>query len=188
MAIVQCEFGHYYDDRGNANGCPYCRNLGRQPAAQPNFVDQPTAQMGDDTTDGAAITELYDEDVTGYEKTVGVFTDESHSLFTVAWLVCTAGAEKGKSYVIHAGRNFAGRSPHMDLVLAGDDGIAREGHFSIVYDPKSIAYCVMGGAGHTYLNGQPVREREALHEGDVLQVGASEYAFVPFCREGRVWE
>lgn len=188
MAIVQCPNHHYYDDKRNET-CPYCEKMKLKDGAGPTIHEQLTSYMepvscGDDVQ----LTEGYGEAVYAYEKTIGIFTDESKNVLTVAWLVCVEGPEKGKSYVIHSGRNFAGSSPDMDIVLPEDLSVAKEKHFSIVYDPKSILFYLVSGAGHTYLNTQAVSAELPISDGDRIRVGESEYVFVPFCRKGRVWD
>ncbi|MBQ8828279.1 MAG: FHA domain-containing protein [Clostridia bacterium] len=97
------------------------------------------------------------------------------------------GIEKGKSYPVYSGRNFAGRSIDMDIVLSDDSVISRENHFSIVYDPKSITFYLVAGEGRTYLNGEHVQAGTEITDGDEISVGESRYIFTPFCKKGRVW-
>ncbi len=186
MAIVQCPNNHYYDDKRNST-CPYCEKLnntnisGKLDEQLTSYIDS------SEIDDNAVLTEGYGEGVTEYEKTIGIFIDEKENVLTVGWLVCLVGTEKGKSYVIHAGRNFAGRSVDMDIVLSDDNSLSREKHFSIVFDPKSISFYLVSGSGHTYINNEPVSSQQELFEGDIIKAGNSEYIFVPFCKEGRDW-
>ena len=187
MAIVQCPNNHYYDDKRNST-CPYCEKMNNAVTADAGVNEQLTSYIDPvEIDDNVQLTEGYGEAVTEFEKTIGIFIDETQNILTVAWLVCVDGLEKGKSYVIHSGRNFAGRSQDMDIVLSDDNSIAREKHFSIVYDPKSIAFYLVSGSGHTYVNGEAISSEKALVDGDVIQAGQSKYMFVPFCKEGREW-
>ena len=188
MAIVQCLYNHYYDDKKNSS-CPYCEKMQNAVTGAEELNEKLTSYISPaDADEDIQLTEGYGESVSEFDKTIGIFMDESHNLLTAAWLVCVEGSEKGKSYVIHSGRNFAGRSLNMDIVLSDDLSIAREKHFSIVYDPKSIVFYLVAGAGHTYVNGDAVLEERTLEEGDILVVGNSRYIFVPFCKEGREWD
>ena len=188
MAIVQCPNNHYYDDKKNST-CPYCEKMNQAQTSEVGLNEQLTSYMDPSgMDDNAQLTEGYGEAVSEFEKTIGIFIDESQNLLTVAWMVCIEGPEKGKSYVIHSGRNFAGRSQNMDIVLSDDDTISREKHFSVVYDPKSIAFYLVSGSGHTYVNGEAVSAEKSLLDGDVIQVGQCKYVFVPFCKEGREWD
>jgi hypothetical protein len=199
MAIVQCEKHHFYDDKRYAS-CPICAKGSAEqddfafPAFTPpagfdanNSVTQGYADIELPRAQNDAVTQGYSDFVSEDTHTIGIFTDESENRLTVGWLVCMGGPVKGKSYPFFAGRCFAGRSPDMDIVLSDDLRITRVKHFSLVYDPKSIAYYLVPGYGQTYLNGAPVSEAKALREGDRISAGDSEYCFVPFCKEGRVW-
>ena len=187
MAIVKCPNNHYYDDT-RYTSCPYCEKLDGVNPNDLGINEQLTSYFASVVEDyDSQMTEGYGEYVTDFQKTIGIFTDESQNLLTVAWLVCVEGFQKGKSYVIHSGRNFAGRSLDMDIVLADDNEISREKHFSIVYDPKSISFYLVSGSGHTYINGEAAADQQVLTDGDTIQAGQSKYIFVPFCKEGREW-
>lgn len=187
LAIVQCSQNHYYDDKKNKT-CPYCEKLNGSVADDGGINEQLTSYHDfSDFEDDARLTEAYGESVGDYEKTIGIFLDDTQNVLTAGWLVCIEGAQKGKNFTINAGRNFAGRSLDMDIVLADDDSISRDKHFSIVYDPKTIAFYLVCGEGHTYLNNEPVLSQNQLSEGDAIQVGNSKYLFIPFCKEGRDW-
>ncbi|MCI8371751.1 MAG: FHA domain-containing protein [Lachnospiraceae bacterium] len=190
MAIVQCMNNHYYDDSKDST-CPYC--------AQENYVSGSESGMESQTTsyysfsydqedDGAQVTEAYGDSVGECDKTIGIFSKDAENEMTAGWLVCRNGFMKGKSYVIHEGRNFAGRSYEMDLGLSDDPAISRKNHFSIVYEPKSIMFYIVSGEGRTYLNGEAVTDVCELEEGDRITAGESDYIFVPFCRADRIWQ
>lgn len=192
MAIVQCPCGHYFDDTRN-DSCPYCEKyeggavdsgeLNEQLTSYYDFGFESGADDG-----GYQLTEAYGEEVEEYERTIGIFTEESGNVLTVGWLVCMCGPMKGKSYTVHSGRNFAGRSFDMDIVLSDDGYLSRENHFSVVYDPRGKAFYLVAGEGQSYLNGEAVTSQCELGEGDVIRAGMSEYIFVPFCKEGRDWD
>lgn len=186
MAIVQCENNHYYDNSKNSE-CPYCAKM--KTRVDTNEVNEQLTSYLDDgfQIQEEQLTEAYGDFVDECDKTIGIFLDETQNELTVGWLVCMQGLEKGKSYIIHSGRNFAGRSYDMDVVLSDDMGISREKHFSIVYDPKSISFYFVSGNGQTYINGEPAVDECLLNDGDMLALGDCEYMFVPFCKKGRVW-
>lgn len=187
MAIVQCPNNHYFDDKRNKS-CPYCENLFSGKIAEDGLNEQLTSYVGASADADVQLTEGYGEAVSEYERTIGIFADESNNLLTVGWLVCIDGFEKGKSYVVHSGRNFAGSSGDMDIALSAEEGVSAEKHFSIVYDPKSISFYLVAGSGHTYLNGNAIHESYKIEDGDHIQVGSSKYVFIQYCKEGRVWE
>lgn len=189
MAIVQCENHHYYDDKRDAS-CPYCAKMADSSTETDDIREQLTSYADFATMeDDAQLTEAYGENVGEYDKTIGLFTDgDTQNVCTVGWLVCVNGPARGKSYPLHAGRNFAGRSPDMDMVLSDDKAISRDKHFSIVYDPRGVRFYVVAGCGQTYWNQQAVLEEQEIRDGDEIVAGESHYIFVPFCREGRVWD
>lgn len=187
MAIVQCENHHYYDNQRDAV-CPYCAKMNAEKGAAAGSDEQMTSYLGWlPSGQEGQFTEVYGDEVEEYDKTIGIFTGETHNQPTVGWLVCMNGVVKGKSYPIHAGRNFAGRSVDMDIVLSDDKSIVREKHFSIIYDPKSICFYLVKGAGQIYVNNEVVWEQCLLQDGDEICAGESRFVFVPFCKEGRVW-
>lgn len=184
MAIVQCPNQHYYDDSKNSE-CPYCQKLNRGESSE--FGEKKTVYF--ESTQEEALTEARLDDVDENDKTIGIFEDEeTGNTFVTGWLVCMNGLMKGKDYTLHAGRNFAGRSLDMDLVLTDDGKLSEKKHFSIIYDPKTITYYFMRGNGLCYINGESVEEEYILHAGDRIKAGDTEYVFIPFCEEGRKWE
>lgn len=186
MAIVQCENNHYYDNSKNSE-CPYCAKV-KTGLDTCEINEQLTSYMDDGfQLQEEQLTEAYGDFVDECDKTIGIFIDETQNELTVGWLVCMKGLEKGKSYILHSGRNFVGRAFDMDIVLTDDMGITRDKHFSIVYDPKSISFYFVSGNGQTYINGKPGIDECKLNENDILEVGNSEYMFIPFCKKGRVW-
>jgi len=188
MAIVICGNMHYFDNSKNEQ-CPYCVKLQSGETIDKNDIQEQQTVYKDiySNSDQGQKTEAYGEAIDEGDKTIGFYSDETGNSFTVGWLVCTNGPVKGKSYSLHSGRNFAGRSLDMDVVLSDDLTISREKHFSIVYDPKSNLYFLLAGSGNTFLNGQPMTEDKEIFEGDCITAGASEYTFIPFCKEGRKW-
>ncbi len=186
MAIVQCPSGHYYDDNRN-DTCPYCEKLENDSPISPGLNEQLTSYYESDYGDDYRLTEGYGESVEEYDKTIGIFTPETGNVLTAGWLVCVSGPVRGKSYVIHSGRNFAGRSFDMDIPLSDDNYLSRENHFSMVYDPRGKAFYLVSGEGQTYVNDNAVTSQIEIFEGDVIRAGMSEYVFIPYCKEGRDW-
>ena len=189
MAIVLCANNHYYDDKKNSV-CPYCEKMfsGETQRPEDNLNEQLTSYIDPiEFDDDVQLTEGYGEEVSEFDRTIGIFTVETPNRLTAGWFVCVSGEEKGKSYPIFSGRNFAGRSLEMDIVLSEDEMISREKHFSVVFDPKSRNFFLLPGTGHTYVGGEPISSERILQEGDVIQAGQSEYMFIPFCKEGRDW-
>ncbi len=190
MAIVQCDQHHFYDNQ-RYSSCPICAKGVGVTVPVDDMRDGATSYLDDfdyPRPSNDAMTQGYSDYVGEDDHTIGIFTDEeSQNQLTVGWLVCLKGPVKGKSYPFFSGRCFAGRGPDMDLVLSDDRHISRDKHFSLVYDPMSIGFFLVPGNGQTYLNGDPVSVATPLKEGDLISAGESEYCFIPYCKEGRVW-
>lgn len=187
MAIIQCPNNHYYDDKKDSF-CPYCEKLDSNSQENGGMSEQLTSYFAlPFEDDDVQLTEAYGEAVEEYDKTIGIYDFDTENELTTGWLVAVNGLLKGKSYTIHMGRNFAGRSYNMDISLSDDQMISREGHFSIVYEPKNNVFYLVAGSGQTYLNDKAVMEACELNEGDKIKAGQTEYVFVPFCKEERLW-
>jgi len=105
------------------------------------------------------------------------------------WLVCIQGAQRGSDFRLHSGKNFLGRSPSMDIVLADDKTVSRDKHCSVVYDPKGNHFYLAPEKGNIVLrNGNMVERAEILQERDTLQLGETILQFIPFCQEDITWE
>lgn len=105
------------------------------------------------------------------------------------WLVCTSGKMRGQDFRLHAGKNFVGRSPSMDVVLAEDRAVSRNRHCAITYDPVGNGFYVVPSGGNlVYYNGKMIEDVKRLRLGDKIQIGDTILVFVPFCQEGITWE
>lgn len=188
MALVKCEHGHYFDDR-RFDYCPYCRELETSDGDE-NSIGEMKTQYKPKLieNDEGSLTEFYGENVGEEEKTISIFSLRENNLLTAGWLVCVEGPEKGKSYAIFPGRNFAGRSDYMDIVFYDDREISRDRHFSVVYDPKSGKFFAVEGGGMTYINGELICGQREIFENDMLEAGKSSFCFVPFCKGDRIWK
>ncbi len=135
---------------------------------------------------GTMTTQPFVEDDDDGGKTIGFFEAKK----VAGWLVCVKGSEKGKDFVIGSGRNFIGRSPSMDISLAGDPSVSRENHAIIVYNPRGNNFSITYGTGHgiIYLNGQEVLTPMKLNPYDQIEIGRSVLIFIPFCGESFKWE
>ena len=187
--LIMCEKGHYYDN-AKYGSCPYCGITlshpivaGKKPGSRgDDDVTMRGSDFGGERTISAAM--LHSDD----EKTVGIYRKEGNSDPVVAWLVCITGSEKGRDYRLHAGRNFIGRSAKMDVSIFDDPGVSRENHASIIYDPRDNEFYAMAGENSLHINGAPVQNGQKLCEDDILEIGASRYAFIKFCKGERTWE
>lgn len=185
MNVICCEKGHHFDG-DKYDSCPYCRQAYEDAEQDSVTIAMEAVQMDMQMSD--QLTERYLEHVHQDDKTISVFFAEKHFIPTTGWLVCIQGTQYGKSLPIYSGRNFAGRSKHMDIFLGNEQWISRENHFSIVYDPKSVKFMLVNGTGAVFLNGTEVLSPRELQEDDRISFGGeSEYVFIPYCKEGRTW-
>ena len=188
--LIMCEKGHYYDS-AKYGSCPYCGISLTRPVAAgkksgvsgEDGVTMRGPDFSDERTISAAMLHSDDD-----EKTVGIYRKEGKSDPVVGWLVCISGGEKGRDYRLHAGRNFIGRSPKMDISIFDDPGVSRENHASIVYDPRDNEFYAMAGENSLHINNEPVQNGQKLCEDDIMEIGASQYAFIKFCKGERTWE
>lgn len=214
---VKCKSGHWYDPNMHRS-CPHCKRAGEQlrlvlddaqeddrtvsiaevDVSLGNQLEKLSAagslgsegglgMAGENPMPGLAVG--YQEEQEG-DRTVsfGFFGMGSEKPVT-GWLVCTAGEVKGQDYRLHAGKNFVGRSPSMDVVLAEDKAVSRNQHCSITYDPVGNGfYIVPAGGNIVFYNGEMIEKVEKLRLGDKIQIGNTKLVFVPFCQEGITWE
>lgn len=107
----------------------------------------------------------------------------------VGWLVCVSGPARGRSYELHAGRNFIGRAAIMDVALPEDTAVARERQASVIFDPRTARFSVTANETRelTYVNGELVYDHCDLTANDVLLVGSTHLMLVPLCGTGFAW-
>jgi hypothetical protein len=105
------------------------------------------------------------------------------------WLVCLEGPDRGRDYRLHMEKNFIGRAANMDVVLDGDTTVSREKHAIVIFDPrKKIFWAVPGDAsGLVYLNGDIVNSPAQMKAHDILEVGHTRLALIPFCGDRYSW-
>lgn len=108
----------------------------------------------------------------------------------VGWLVCVDGVCRGQDFRIHADNNYIGRSPSMDICIAGDNTISRENHAIIAYDTREKVFYFAPGSGRgiVRLNNKAVLMMSELKAYDRIEIGRSILMFVPLCGEQFSWE
>lgn len=196
MAITRCPNGHYYDE-AKFSSCPHCSAFGanRRPEGTESAGFRGAIPEDDERTlakpapfspaDGEKTERFSGADD---EKTIGLMRGAMRVDPVVGWLVCVEGAEKGRDYRLHSGRNFIGRTWKMDVNIVDDRSVSRENHASIVFEPYEGAFVIVNGESvKTYLNGEPVTRPMPLKAGDKIGLGDSLYDFVPYCGKDRKW-
>ena len=218
MNLVKCDLGHYYDgDKYTA--CPHCAKAqGGDPGTEtkplegkggtmkmcPNGHYYDTSRYsscpscnhqtgGDDTTvplkPAKEQKEVPDEDLG--DATIMLDALKNGTNPVVGWLVCVAGIDKevGKSFELHADKNFIGRSPASSVCLS-DTSISRERHAVIIYEPHEKIFFAQPGESSKlyYINGKVVLGNVELKAFDALELGKTKLIFVPFCGEKFSWD
>jgi hypothetical protein len=139
--MTRCPEGHFYDPTKH-NSCPWCalpadveggektRPAGPPPlppppplatphmAAPPPPPPPPLPKPGATRRAGAEISGAKNDPVVG-------------------WLVCLAGPDRGRDFRLHSEKNFIGRSPLMDVCVAGDETVSRDKHATVISIPRS---------------------------------------------------
>ena len=192
MAVVRCAQGHYYDDE-KFSRCPFCgvsidfgavSDSGKTVAlssAQTFAADD----SGDKTVSLKAAEQLPDDD----QKTIGLYSDLRGNDLVTGWIVCIDGPERGRDHRLFHGFNRIGRGAGMQIRIEADPSVSRSNQCAVVYDSRGNTFYLVPEKGNqVLLNGNPLRMPAELKAGDLITIGSGVYEFVPFCREGRVWE
>lgn len=191
MAIVQCPYGHFYDDE-KYSFCPSC---GRQKGTRRQFDDEKTVSLDSMNRQEEKTVYLTQEtekrlSIKGYwdaEKTVAL-SETEEPLFLAGWLVCIKGPAKGNDYRLYPGFNRVGRGLDLDVCLQ-DPMVSLNVHCSVVYEPKSRRFFLVPGKGTAvYIEETLVQKAVELQEGSKICLGGSILELIPFCKGEHVWE
>lgn len=161
--IIRCQNGHVFSARRYGTVCPYCN------------IETATPERKE-----TGITEEDIEEKLLMEKTEPV----------CGWIVCISGPRQGKDYKIRDGKNFLGRADDMDIQILGDNDISRRNHAIIVFDKKKKETVLLPGEsnGIVYMNDEAVYTPRVLNPYDILELGKSQFLFIPFCGEHFMWK
>ena len=176
MALQRCEHGHLYDPAKHTS-CPYCGvpglDLGKTQPKRPSGGTEELHTVPKDQSIGPGVAAGLTQGI--YKRKIDIDP-------VVGWLVCTAGPERGSDYRIRAENNSIGRSESMQICIAGDDGISRENHAFVSYDPETNKYTILPGIakGLVHHNRQPVYGPVELRPFDEIRLGGTTLLFVPF--------
>jgi len=158
------------------------------------MAQTPTSSQGDHTTVLASLMGASGESpAAAVPKNTATPRMPGISEFTdpvVGWLICVAGPNIGRDYRIGAGTNSIGRDGSNRIAVFGDNSISRDKHCMVIYEPKKMQFFLKAGdsTGLTYLNGEYVTGMSPLKAGDVLEIGASRFYFLPLCGDRFKWE
>jgi len=202
--MTRCPEGHFYDPTKH-NSCPWCalpadaeggektrpaQGLATPPPLPPplpaGMAAGPPPPPPPPPLPGRPAEKAADPAAT---RRVGVEAIGAKNDPVVGWLVCLAGPDRGRDFRLHAEKNFIGRSPAMDVCVAGDDAVSRERHGLVIFDPKKQVFWAVPGdaSGLVYLNGDIVHAPTQMQQEDVLEVGRTKLVLIPFCGEKYSW-
>lgn len=122
--------------------------------------------------------------------TVGYYSQKMELNPVVGWLVCLSGKNRGRSYELHAGRNFVGRTSDMDIMLEGDNSVSRVKHAIFVYDARGKKYIAQPGESRElfYVNEEVVLNNVAIKSFDKILIGHTQLLFIALCGENFTWD
>lgn len=168
--MIRCQEGHFFD-REKHQSCPWCEpgGSGAKEMGKTEKLDvPPPAPVPDPSFREQGKTRLLDQTSQGIRPVVG-------------WLVAIQGPEKGRDYRLHAEKNFIGREPSMDVCLK-DAAVSRQRHAVVTFEPKKQVFYLQPGdaQGLVYLNGDLVNVPVEIEPYQVLEIGESKLALVPF--------
>lgn len=107
------------------------------------------------------------------------------------WLVVVQGPGRGAFCRVGYQVNSIGRAPENRIVLDfGDDGISRQNHAQLIYDPRSRAFYLERGDGANlcYLNDRPVgRDLTEIPPNAKISLSQTDCVLVPFCGPSFDW-
>ena len=194
MAIIKCPNNHFYDSE-KYDRCPHClKDPSTASDASPSIdigenktVAKGPSFSAEDSIKTQSLRNMVKNNVDEVQKTVPKYFSDRNINPIAGWLVCIEGENRGRSFEIHIGKNFVGRSMKNDIHI-NDERVSRDNHFSIIFDPVNIEFYIMQGNGITYYNGEVLSEAAQLNENDEITAGVSTYVFVQYCREGRNWD
>ena len=206
MEIIKCANGHWYDME-KSKSCPYCNaDVQRKQELQDQVKDAGHYQVTFDSLHegetvamkpggGESVIRLGSRNrmqagvsASRDPITVGIVSKARGNAYITGWLVGRSGRVKGRDYRLSFGMNFIGSDPNMDVCIREDPNISRQ-NCSIAYDAKSNSFFIVAEQGSfTYLNGSLLTDSRELTIGDEIKMGDSLFEFIPFCREGHVWE
>jgi len=200
--MVRCQEGHFYDPTKH-NVCPWCalpadggggpeKTRPVRPGAIPDAAPPPLPVPGATPQPGPIAGELVPSPAgpkPGVTRRIGQDTAPGKADPVVGWLVCLEGPDRGRDFRLHSEKNFIGRSPAMDVCILSDDTVSREKHGVVIFDPKKQVFWALPGdsSGLVYLNGEIVHTPTQLNAHDVLEIGQTKLALIPFCGDRYTW-
>ena len=207
-SIMKCVNGHFYD-ADKSKTCPYCAQQSREPLINRNIqfyngnpaeadfeaddnsktMAMPVQQSYVDFGDPGRPAGVEGLGLEGESVTVGFLSKAAGTAYVTGWLVGRTGAVKGRDYRVYPNINWIGYGFGADLRIPEAHEIHEKQQCAIIYDWRSNRFFLQPGMGTiTYLNGEVLDGPRQISLGDEITMGGLLFEFVPFCREGHVWE
>ena len=147
---------------------------------------QPAPQVQPQKSLATAIQNAKQED----GVTQGIYRDFDNEP-VVGWLVCISGPHMGRDFRLIAGKNHIGRDPRMEVALLDDMAVSRMQHATVIFDQESNEFFLRdteSSKAVVHLNGALLLAATKLRARDVIAVGDTELALLPFCNKTCNWE
>lgn len=111
-------------------------------------------------------------------------------LLPIGWLIGFKGVYRGIIFCCYSGRNSLGRSHKADIDLSLDPSIEDEVQAFVIYEPRQRQFFLQAGTGKglVYRNDTLVFSHDPLEAYDHIQIGNSDFVFVPLCGPHFSWE
>jgi len=93
----------------------------------------------------------------------------------VVKLVVASGKSAGRTIAVKRTRFLIGRAEECDIRPLSDEVSRR--HCAIVVGPEAVSVEDLGSRNGTYVNGERIKERTPVTDGDLLRVGSLELRF-----------
>lgn len=124
------------------------------------------------------------------EKTQGYYKLSSNVEPAVGWLTCIKGECIGETFGIKAGKNCIGRSLSNEISLAKENGVSRDRHAQITFEPRKRQFFIQNGEtdGLTYVNDELIVTFAELKNYDIITVGDVKLIFIALCGEKFTWD
>ena len=172
-----------------SSGFPGQMSTWEHARGEDNMVTAPVDDYGIRSDDDEATVGIWME-VPGGKGSDTIPPLKKPVMPVVGWVVCIEGTCFGRSFELHAGRNYVGRGSDMDVCLSEDLQVSRNKHAILIFEPKSRLFYAVPGDSRSlfYINDEPVLEHMKMQARDVLQLGQTKLVFIPFCYEKFSWE
>lgn len=202
MILKRCDKGHYYDGEIYQE-CPECSGKAQNAQAfgmeDTDYGDEDSVTVALPRSHGQSSAKNQARLDASEEENVTVALPHSHGQHkprkrtfkpVVGWLVCIQGKDFGSSFTLQLGKNYIGRSVHMDVMLQGDESIAMEKHAAVYYVPKYRRFAAEPGTAgkRVFVNKEQILRPVWIKQHDRITLGNTSLMFFPCCGEHFSWE